>query len=83
MEYLNQKEQEQFAQVLEAKQIKDYTNMMFNLSQGCFNDCIVDFTSSKVGDKESACLTRCADKFFKHTQRVGQRFAENNAKLMQ
>ena len=49
----------------------------------CFNDCIQDFTSSKLSSKEESCLNKCSDKFLKHSERVGLRFAEQNELLNQ
>lgn len=56
--------------------------MYSTLTQNCFSDCVQDFTSSKLSNKESECIAKCADKFLKHSERVGQRFAEFNAKYM-
>jgi mitochondrial import inner membrane translocase subunit TIM9 len=48
----------------------------------CFNDCVQDFTSDSLTSRENTCLTRCAEKFLKHSERVGTRFQEQNQKLM-
>ncbi|EEB09034.1 Tim9-Tim10 complex subunit Tim9 [Schizosaccharomyces japonicus yFS275] len=82
MERLNAKEQEALGQVLEAKQLKEYLRMYSTLTQNCFKDCVQDFTTNKLSKKEGECIIKCAEKFLKHSERVGQRFAEFNAKQM-
>ena len=42
----------------------------------CFNDCIQDFTSKALSEKETNCTKNCADKILRLTNRVGQRMAE-------
>ncbi|KAH3660497.1 hypothetical protein OGAPHI_007083 [Ogataea philodendri] len=71
MDQLNYKEQQEFQKIL-------YTNLV----DRCFNDCVNDFTSSKLSTKEDTCLNKCAEKFLKHSERVGSRFQEQNQILM-
>ena len=49
----------------------------------CFDDCINDFTSKAVSTKEETCVNKCVDKFLKTSERLGQRFAEQNQAMMQ
>ncbi|KAG2187948.1 hypothetical protein INT44_000698 [Umbelopsis vinacea] len=72
----NQAEQAQIAQMIEHKQMKDFLRLYSNLVQRCFNDCVNDFTTKSVTSKEEACVNKCADKFLKHSERVGARFGE-------
>lgn len=53
--------------------------MYSNLTQRCFMDCVNDFTSKSLTSKEEGCVIKCAEKFLKHSERVGQRFQEYNA----
>ncbi|XP_077866345.1 mitochondrial import inner membrane translocase subunit Tim9-like [Saccoglossus kowalevskii] len=46
------------------------------LSEMCFVDCVMDFTSRKVSDNEDSCTNRCMEKYLKMTQRISQRFQE-------
>jgi import inner membrane translocase subunit TIM9 len=57
--------------------------MYSNLVQRCFNDCVTDFTSKTLGSKEEGCVMRCVDKFLKSSERLGERFAEQNAAMAQ
>ena len=57
--------------------------MYSNLVQKCFEDCVNDFTTKSLHSKEEGCVMRCVDKFLKTSERVGQRFAEQNATMMQ
>jgi len=83
MESLNSAEQMQFQRLIEGKQMKDFMRLYSNLVQRCFADCVNDFTSKSLTSKEESCVLKCSDKFLKHSERVGQRFAEQNAELAQ
>lgn len=67
----------------------DYTSlthilqMYSNLVQRCFNDCVSDFTSKSLLGKEEGCVLRCVDKFLKSSERLGERFQEQNAQMAQ
>lgn len=49
----------------------------------CFKSCVNDFTSTTMTGKEDKCVERCIDKFIKHSERVGIRFAEQNVMQQQ
>ncbi|KAF2538841.1 hypothetical protein F2Q68_00019594 [Brassica cretica] len=52
---------------------------MYNsLVERCFVDCVDSFTRKTLQKQEETCVMRCAEKFLKHTMRVGQRFSELN-----
>jgi mitochondrial import inner membrane translocase subunit TIM9 len=57
--------------------------MYSNLVQRCFNDCVNDFTSKSLLSKEEGCVMRCVDKFLKSSERLGERFQEQNAAMAQ
>jgi import inner membrane translocase subunit TIM9 len=83
MDQLNQREQGEFQKLVEQKQMKDFMRLYSNLVERCFSDCVNDFTSSKLTNKEQGCILKCSEKFLKHSERVGQRFQEQNALLTQ
>ncbi|KAG5356826.1 Mitochondrial import inner membrane translocase subunit TIM9 [Yarrowia sp. C11] len=83
MDQLNNREQQEFQQLVEQKQMKDFMRLYSSLVQRCFTDCVNDFTSKALSSREEACLEKCSEKFLKHSERVGQRFQEQNAALMQ
>lgn len=76
MDQLNVKEQQEFQQIVEQKQMKDFMRLYSNLVSKCFDDCVNDFTSANLTSKESSCIMKCSEKFLKHSERVGQRFQE-------
>ncbi|KAI5793071.1 Tim10/DDP family zinc finger protein [Geopyxis carbonaria] len=80
---LSASEQREFQNVVERRQMKDFMQMYSNLVQKCFDDCINDFTSKAVSSKEEVCVNRCVDKLLKSSERLGQRFAEQNQAMMQ
>lgn len=76
MDQLNVKEQQEFQQIVEQKQMKDFMRLYSNLVSRCFEDCVNDFTSANLTTKENNCINKCSEKFLKHSERVGQRFQE-------
>ncbi|EIM86119.1 chaperone [Stereum hirsutum FP-91666 SS1] len=79
---MNPAEQAQMNRIIEKKQMQDFLRMYSNLVEKCFTSCCNDFTSKALSSKEEQCMTNCADKFLKHSERVGARFAEQNAEAM-
>ncbi|MCJ1327542.1 protein transporter tim9 [Thelotrema lepadinum] len=80
---LTPQEQRELESRMEKKQMKDFMNTYSNLVQRCFDDCVNDFTSKTLHQREEGCVMRCVDKFMKGTERLGQRFQEQNAAMMQ
>ncbi|GMM49978.1 protein transporter [Starmerella bacillaris] len=83
MDQLNPREQQEFSQIVERKQMKDFMRLYSSLVERCFSDCVNDFTSERMTSKETDCVSKCSEKFLKHSERIGQRFQEMNTKLMQ
>ncbi|KAH9933120.1 mitochondrial import inner membrane translocase subunit TIM9 [Epithele typhae] len=79
---LNSAEQAHMTRVIERKQMQDFMRLYNNLVDRCFNACVNDFTSKALSSKEEQCVLNCTDKFFKHSERVGLRFAEQNSEIM-
>lgn len=52
--------------------------MYNNLVERCFHDCVDTFKHKSLQKQEETCVRRCAEKFLKHSMRVGMRFAELN-----
>ncbi|KAI8875128.1 chaperone [Backusella circina FSU 941] len=77
----NQAEQAQIASMIEHKQMRDFMRLYSSLVQRCFDDCITDFSSKSLNGGEASCVNMCADKFFKHAERVGTKFAELSQNL--
>ncbi|KAI0076766.1 chaperone [Panus rudis PR-1116 ss-1] len=79
---MNAAEQAQMSKIIEKRQMQDFMRMYSNLVERCFNSCCNDFTSKALSSKEEQCVLNCTDKFLKHSERVGARFAEQNAEAM-
>ncbi|EPQ27725.1 uncharacterized protein PFL1_04862 [Pseudozyma flocculosa PF-1] len=75
-------EQQAMHRVIEQKQMKDFMRLYTGLVERCFESCCNDFTSKALSTKEETCVTNCTLKFLKHSERVGARFTEENAKMM-
>nr|CAG4652371.1 EOG090X0MSH [Triops cancriformis] len=64
---------------VEAEQIKSFKDFLYSynkLSELCFKECVWDFTTRNVRDKEETCAVNCSEKFLKMNQRISQRFQE-------
>ncbi|KAH8104511.1 mitochondrial import inner membrane translocase subunit TIM9 [Cristinia sonorae] len=79
---MNAAEQAHVSKIIERKQMQDFLRMYSNLVDRCFNACCNDFTTKALTNKEETCVMNCTDKFLKHSERVGARFAEHNADAM-
>lgn len=64
-------------------QLNINVQMYSKLVQRCFDDCVNDFTTKSLISREEGCVMRCVDKWMKGSERLGQRFQEQNAAMMQ
>ncbi|KAI9813450.1 MAG: protein transporter tim9 [Pycnora praestabilis] len=83
MDGLNASEQRELQTRMEKKQMKEFMTMYSKLVQRCFDDCVDDFTTKTLHSREEGCVMRCVDKHLKGSERLGQRFQEQNAAMMQ
>lgn len=80
---LSSGEQQAMQRLIEQKQMKDFMRLYTGLVERCFDSCCNDFTSKALSSKEQTCVENCTQKWLKHSERVGARFQEENAKMMQ
>ncbi|KAF8914971.1 Tim10/DDP family zinc finger protein [Mucidula mucida] len=80
---LSSAEQAHISKVIDKKQMQDFLKMYANITEKCFTTCCNDFTSKALSSKEDQCVSNCAEKFLKHSERIGSRFAELNAEQAQ
>jgi import inner membrane translocase subunit TIM9 len=64
-------------------QMKDSLEMYNRLVEKCFGECVHSFRSKSLDKKETDCVKHCSEKYIKLTQRVGLRFAEQQALAQQ
>ncbi|RYR23117.1 hypothetical protein Ahy_B03g068385 [Arachis hypogaea] len=57
---------------------KPVLRMYNSLVEKCFTDCVDTFKHKSLQKQEETCVKRCAEKFLKHSMRVGMRYAELN-----
>ncbi|KAL6133234.1 hypothetical protein ACLB2K_056673 [Fragaria x ananassa] len=75
---LPEEDKNRLANVIDMLQIRDSLKMYNSLVESCFNDCVDSFTRKSLTKQEETCVRRCAEKFLKHSMRVGMRFGELN-----
>jgi import inner membrane translocase subunit TIM9 len=83
MDSLTASEQRELQTRMEKKQMKEFMNMYSNLVQQCFDHCVNGFESKSLTSREESCIMRCVDKHMKGSQRLGDRFQEQNAAMAQ
>lgn len=57
--------------------------MYNNLVEKCFSECVNSFRRKSLEKDEERCVSKCCEKFLKHSARVSVRFAELNAQTME
>ncbi|KAK0546480.1 protein transporter tim9 [Tilletia horrida] len=79
---LSSNEQAAMQRIIEQRQMKDFMKLYTGLVERCFDACCNDFTSKALSSREETCVNNCTAKWLKHSERVGARFQEENAKQM-
>ncbi|KAJ4824741.1 protein transporter tim9 [Turnera subulata] len=73
---LPEEDKQRMNSMIENLQLRDSLRMYNSLTERCFNDCVESFTRKSLQKQEETCVTRCVEKYMKHSMRVGMRFAE-------
>ncbi|CAL6283692.1 unnamed protein product [Bathycoccus prasinos] len=69
--------------MIETMQTRDSLRMYNNLVEKCFSECVNSFRRKSLEKDEERCVSKCCEKFLKHSARVSVRFAELNAQTME
>ncbi|CAL5193184.1 unnamed protein product [Lathyrus oleraceus] len=75
MASLPAEDQQRMASMIDQLQVRDSLRMYNNLVERCFQDCVDTFKHKSLQKQEETCVRRCAEKFLKHSMRVGMRLA--------
>ncbi|PON64203.1 Tim10/DDP family zinc finger [Trema orientale] len=78
LQSLSEEDNVRMAAMIDQLQVRDSLRMYNSLVERCFNDCVDTFKHKSLQKQEESCVRRCAEKFLKHSMRVGMRFAELN-----
>ncbi|TKY67352.1 Mitochondrial import inner membrane translocase subunit Tim9 [Spatholobus suberectus] len=78
LDSLPEADKQRMSAMIDQLQIRDSLRMYNSLVERCFNDCVDTFKHKSLQKQEETCVRRCAEKFLKHSMRVGMRFAELN-----
>ncbi|PON33516.1 Tim10/DDP family zinc finger [Parasponia andersonii] len=78
LQSLSEEDNVRMAAMIDQLQVRDSLRMYNSLVERCFNDCVDTFKHKSLQKQEESCVWRCAEKFLKHSMRVGMRFAELN-----
>ncbi|OIW08628.1 hypothetical protein TanjilG_03304 [Lupinus angustifolius] len=78
LDSLPEADKQRMSTMIEQLQMRDSLRMYNSLVERCFTDCVDTFKHKSLTKQEETCIRRCAEKFLKHSMRVGMRFAELN-----
>jgi import inner membrane translocase subunit TIM9 len=53
------------------------------MSQLCFNQCVWDFGTSQIRNREARCALNCTENYMKATKMMGESFAPSSATVSQ
>uniref|UniRef100_A0A6T7VR93 Mitochondrial import inner membrane translocase subunit n=1 Tax=Pyramimonas obovata TaxID=1411642 RepID=A0A6T7VR93_9CHLO len=76
---LNEQDSKEMMKMIEDMQMRDSLKMYNRLVERCFNTCVDSFRRKNLDSGEERCVTKCTEKFLKHSARVSVRFAELSA----
>ncbi|KAK8483726.1 hypothetical protein V6N12_020103 [Hibiscus sabdariffa] len=71
LEGLPEEDKNRMSAMIDHLQLRDSLRMYNSLVERCFNDCVDNFTRKTLQKQEETCVARCAEKFLKHSMRVG------------
>jgi len=76
---LDDKDSKDMMKIIEDMQMRDSLKMYNRLVERCFGNCVDSFRRKNLDSTEERCVTKCTEKFLKHSARVSVRFAELSA----
>ncbi|KAF0852370.1 mitochondrial inner membrane translocase subunit Tim9 [Andalucia godoyi] len=77
----SQREQQAVAEHLQNLEVRESLRSFNSLADRCFARCVSSFRTNKLSQEEKQCGAMCAEKFFKHQQRVMKAYLEEQQKL--
>lgn len=80
---LPEEDKNKMVAMIETMQTRDSLRMYNNLVEKCFSECVNSFRRKSLEKDEERCVSKCCEKFLKHSARVSVRFAELNAQTME
>mmetsp|Transcript_2134 Transcript_2134/g.6919 ORF Transcript_2134/g.6919 Transcript_2134/m.6919 type:complete len:93 (+) Transcript_2134:181-459(+) len=78
MQGISPEDEKRMATMIEGMQTRDSLRMYNNLVEKCFDTCVQSFRRKTLEKDEERCVSKCCEKFLKHSSRVSMRFAELN-----
>ena len=76
-------EEKKMAAMIEGMQTRDSLRMYNILVEKCFSTCVQSFRRKTLEKDEERCVSKCCEKFLKHSSRVSLRFGELNQQSME
>jgi len=59
-----------------AESFRDFFKTYNRMSEVCFNQCVWDFGTAAIRNREDRCIMRCAQHFMDATKEIGKCFAD-------
>lgn len=83
LDNMGEEDKREMMEMVESMQTRDSLRMYNSLVERCFRECVENFRRKTLDANEEKCVSKCTEKFLKHSARVSMRFSELNATLEQ
>jgi len=67
----------------QVEQFREFSKIYNTMSQLCFNQCVWDFGTSQIRNREARCALNCTENYMKATKMMGESFAPSSATVSQ
>ncbi|KAL1916230.1 uncharacterized protein VTP21DRAFT_5847 [Calcarisporiella thermophila] len=82
LSHLSYQEQLELQRKMEEKQVMENMRIYLEIAEQCFNNCVNDFTTRTLLNREEQCVVKCTEKFILLSKRAGTRFGERHQKFL-
>lgn len=75
LDAMGDEDKREMMEMVETMQTRDSLRMYNGLVERCFRECVDNFRRKTLDANEEKCVSKCTEKFLKHSARVSMRFA--------
>ena len=75
LDAMGEDDKREMMEMVETMQTRDSLRMYNGLVERCFRECVDNFRRKTLDANEEKCVSKCTEKFLKHSARVSMRFA--------
>lgn len=75
LDNMGEEDKREMMEMVESMQTRDSLRMYNSLVERCFRECVENFRRKTLDANEEKCVSKCTEKFLKHSARVSMRFS--------